>query len=344
MSTVGPALMVAIARARRRPWGAVAPALGLALAAAFIGGVWAEGTIAGEQAARSALSGLTPAQRAVTITWQGAATAAVDRQARAALSGLGLGPTTTATLLNPVRLNGHVVRPAAIAPLRSWITTGARSPGPCTAGSCPMLLDGTGIAAGQTLAAPGVRLAIVGTASLRSAAPLGFVPGQAPGPPVLLSSDPAGLQRLAALSSFYRTESWLAVLPVTGLHSWQLASLERRLQHRQATLLSQASGFSMTAPFAGLGSAQSQAEGAPRRLLFVAGGAIAALALFLMLVVGGMRRESEEQHERLRTIGARSHQIAAFVVADCALTCGAALAGGAVVAVGAAARAGRRRR
>ncbi len=337
MSTVGPALTVALARARRRPWRAVAPALGLALAAAFVGAVWAEGTIAGEQAARATLSSLTPAQRAVTITWQGAATPAVERRARAALSGLGLGPTTTVTLLNPVRLNGHVVRPAAIAPLRPWITAGVRSPGPCSAGGCPMLLDGTGIGAGRTLAAPGVRLAIVGTAALRSAAPLGFVPGQAPGPPVVLGSDPARLERLAGLSSFYRTESWLAVLPVTGLHGWQLATLQRRLQRRQATLLSQAAGFSMAAPFAGLGSARSQADGAPRRLLLVAGGGIAALALFLMLVVGGMRRESQDELERLRTVGARSHQIAAFVVADCALTCGAALAGGAVVAVGAAA-------
>ena len=181
MSTVGPALTLTLARARRRPWRALAPALGIALAAAFLGAVWAEGTIAGEQAARSALSSLTPAQRAVTITWQGAATPAVDRQARAALSGLGLGPMTTATLLSPVRLNGHVVRPAAIAPLAPWTVAGARSPGPCRATTCPMLLDGTGIAPGQTLAAPGVRLPIAGTTALRSAAPLGFVPGQAPG-------------------------------------------------------------------------------------------------------------------------------------------------------------------
>ena len=101
-----------------------------------------------------------------------------------------------------------------------------------------MLLDGTGDPpAARRSAAPGVRLPITGTAALRSAAPLGFVPGQAPGPPVLLGSDPAGLERLAGLSSFYRTESWLALLPVTGLRSWELAGLQRRLQHDQATLL-----------------------------------------------------------------------------------------------------------
>ncbi len=337
MRTVGPALTLTLARARRRPWRALAPALGIALAAAFLGAVWAEGTIAGEQASRSALSSLTPAQRAVTITWQGAATPAVGRQAHASLSGLGLGPMTTATLLSAVRLNGDVVRPAAIAPLAPWTVAGARSPGPCRATTCPMLLDGTGIATGHTLAAAGVRLPIVGTAALRSAAPLGFVPGQAPGPPVLLGSDPAGLDRLAGLSSFYRTESWLALLPVTGLHSWELAALQRRLQHDQATLLAQAGGFSLAAPFAALSSAQAEADGAPRRLVLVAGGAIAALVLFLMLVVGGMRHEAQEELERLRTIGARSHQLAAFVIADCALICGAALVAGAVMAVAAAA-------
>jgi hypothetical protein len=340
VSTVGPALRLALARARRRPWRALAPALGIALAAAFIGAVWAEGTIAGEQAARSEVASLAPAQRAVTITWQGAASALVDHQARAALAGLGLGgrsPITTATLLNPVRLNGHVVRPAAIAPFSRWTNPGVRVPGPCRASTCPMLLDGAGIRAGRMLGAPGVHLPVTGTVALRSPAPLGFVPGQAPGPPVLLGSDPAGLQRLPGLSSFYRTESWLALLPVTGLHSWQLAGLRGRLQRAQATLLAQDSGFTMAAPFAGLDAAAAQASAAPRRLLLVAGGGIAALALFLMLVVGGMRHEAREQLERLRMAGARTHQIAAIVVADCAVTCGAALLAGALAALAAAA-------
>jgi hypothetical protein len=335
--TVGPALALAVARARHRPWRGLAPALGIALAVAFIGAVWAEGTIAGEQAARARLASLTPAQRAVTVTWQGTASTAVDRQARAALAGLGLGPTTTATLLSPVRLHGHVVRPAAIAPLAPWTGSSVEVPGPCRATTCPMLLDGAGARPGDVLGAPGVHLRVTGTAALRSAAPLGFVPGQTPGPPVLLGSDPIGLERLPGLSSFYRTESWLALLPVTRLHSWQLPGLRRRLQRAQATLLSRGGGFSTAAPFAGLDAATGDAGGAPRRLLLVAGGGIAALALFLVLVVGGMRHEAQEELERLRTVGARSHQAAVFVLADCALTCGAALVAGVVVALGAAA-------
>jgi hypothetical protein len=76
MIGVSATLRLAVARARRHPLRALAPALGIALAAAFLGAVWAEGTIAGEQAARGTLAALTPAQRAVTITWQGAASPA----------------------------------------------------------------------------------------------------------------------------------------------------------------------------------------------------------------------------------------------------------------------------
>ncbi|HTU94736.1 MAG TPA: hypothetical protein VMF14_02780 [Solirubrobacteraceae bacterium] len=352
MSTVAPALSLALARARRRPWQGLAPALGIALAAAFLGAVWAQGTVTGEQAARAQLAGLSPAQRAVAVTWQGTATPTVDRQARAALTGLGLGPTTSATLLSAVRLDGHLVRPAAISPLASWTDAAApgaqgepgepggrpgRGLGPCHGTTCPMLLDGTGISTGVTLRAPGVGLTVAGRATLRSTAPLGFVPGQTPGPPVLLGGDPAGLQRLPGLSSFYRTESWLALLPVAGLHSWQLPALRRRLQRDQATLLAQNSAFTMAAPFTGLDAAIAEARSAPRRLLLVAGGGVAALALFLVLVVGGMRGEVQGQLERLRTVGARSDQLAAVVAADSALICGAALVAGAAVAVMAAA-------
>ncbi|MGZ4193380.1 MAG: hypothetical protein ACXVRW_13070, partial [Solirubrobacteraceae bacterium] len=296
---------------------ALAPALGIALSAAFLGAVWAEGRVAGEQAARATLSGLAPAQRAVTVTWQGAA--------------------TPATLLNPVRLNGHVVRPAAVNPLAAWTSTGVSAPGPCRARGCPMLIDGAGVRTGETLAAPGIRLEVGGHTSLRSAAPLGFMPGQSPGAPVLLGSDPAGLDRLPGLSSFYRTESWLALLPVSRLHSWELPALGRRLQRDQATLLSQSADFSLTAPFPGLSAAAAQATDAPRRLLLVAGGGIAALALFLALVVGGMRHEAQSELDRLRTAGARSHQLAAFVCAECGLIGGVALLAGAAGAVAAAA-------
>jgi hypothetical protein len=56
-----------------------------------------------------------------------------------------------------------------------------------------------------------------------------------------------------------------------------------------------------------------------------------------VLVIGGMRHEAQEELDRLRAVGARSDQLAAFVVTDCAVTCGAALAVGALAALAAAA-------
>ncbi|MFL5860185.1 MAG: hypothetical protein ACJ780_05330 [Solirubrobacteraceae bacterium] len=334
---MGAAPALAFARARRRPLRVLAPVLGIGLAVGFLGAIWAEGTIAGEQAARSVLSSLTPAQRAVTATWQGTATRGADRRARSLLAGLGLGPITTATLLNPVRLNGHLVRPAGIAPLATWTRRGARDLGRCRASRCPVLVDGTAIRPGQTLRAPGVHLEVTGRASVRSAAPLGFVPGTVPGPPVLLASDPAGLDRLRSLSSFYRTQTWLGLLRVDAVHSWQLTQLQNRLQRDQATLASASTAFSLTAPFAELHAASAQARDAPHRLLLVAGGGLAALALFLALVVGAVRHETQDELDRLRAAGARSYQLAAFVIAECGLMCGAAVLTGAAAAVAVAA-------
>src|SRR5207253_6053088 len=68
-------LGLVVARARRRPGAWLAPALGIALAAAFAAAVAAEGTIAGDQAARTALSRAAPLDRTVRVTWQGTPTA-----------------------------------------------------------------------------------------------------------------------------------------------------------------------------------------------------------------------------------------------------------------------------
>jgi hypothetical protein len=58
------------ARVRRRPGRWLWPALGLTLAVAFACDVAAEGTIAGDRAARATLAQLGPLQRAVTVTDQ----------------------------------------------------------------------------------------------------------------------------------------------------------------------------------------------------------------------------------------------------------------------------------
>jgi hypothetical protein len=330
-------LRLVVAAGRDRPGRWAWPILGVAIAVAFAGAIAAEAVIASDQAARSALDALTPLDRAVRITWQGPVTADASARARRLARSLGLQGQTEVTLLNPVRLSGVVVRPAAIAPLARWLPQGSADLlGPCRAQRCRMLLAGPGRAP-STLRAPGVRIDLAGHVSLHSAVPLGFSL-QNEGPwPLILSGDPAGLDRLSALSSVYRAHSWVTEVDAAALHSWQIKAFERRLARAQATLLQSSTQFGMSAPFEGLNAARTQASAAARSLLLAAGGAIAALALFVALAALGLRREQAEELARLRAGGATSLQLATYVAGEALAICTVALLLGLVGAVAAAA-------
>jgi hypothetical protein len=329
--------MLAAARGRRRPVRWLLPALGIALAAAFAIGVAAQSQVAGDQAARSVLDKASPLDTEVRVTWQGPVTPSVEGQARALIRGLGLGSPTEVVLMNPVRLGGVVVRPAAIAPLDRWLSGGAAaSLGRCRPERCPMLLAGGGPVL-STLAAIGVRIQVAGSSSLRSAVPLGFVPSNAGAMPVLVTWDVTGLESLPGLSGLYRTSSWQAPLTAARLRAWQLADAENRLARSQAHLLLSGSQFSLSAPFTALDEARAQASLAPQRLLLAGGGTIAALALFIVLAGGGLRRDQQAELDRFRNAGARPRHCFLFVAAECGWLCAIALSVGAAVGIGAAA-------
>ena len=312
-------LMLIVARARRRPGRWLLPVLGIALAAGFAGAVAAEGTVAGDRAARVSLHSLTPVDRTFSVTYQGELTPAVRAQALAAVGQTGFGPATGVALLNPVRLSGVVVRPAAVDPLSRWVAgTTVRHLGPCLPARCPVLAVG-GRRGPTTLDTAGVHMVVVGRAELTSAAPLGFLPGHAAGePPVVLTGDLPGLSGLEGLSGVYRAYSWMTLMPTAALHSWQLAATEARLARIQAGLTSGASQFSVNAPFSGLDAARAQASAAPTRLLLAGGGALAALGLFIVLAAGGLRREQQAEIERLLRAGARTRHWMAFVLGESA--------------------------
>ena len=215
-------LMLAAARGRRRPVRWLLPALGIALAAAFAIGVAAQSQVAGDQAARSVLDKASPLDAEVRVTWQGPVSPSVADQARALLRGLGLGSPTEVVLMNPVRLGGVVVRPAAIA-RRAGGFPAARRPGWVPAAGTLPDAARRRRPVPSTLAAIGVRIQVAGSSPLRSAVPLGFVPSNAGTAPVLVTRDVAGLESLPGLSGLYRTSSWLAPLTTTRLRAWQLA-------------------------------------------------------------------------------------------------------------------------
>jgi hypothetical protein len=333
-------LMLAAARGRRRPARWLLPGLGVALAAAFAAGVAAQSQIAGDQSARTVLGGASPLDSLVRVTWQGPVSPGVADQARALLHGLGLGSPTEVLLMNPVRLGGVVVRPAAIAQLGRWLPgPGPGRLGPCRPERCPMLLVGGGPVP-SVLAAAGVRIQAVGSQPLGSAVPLGFAPsgaGASGSGPVLVTWDVAGLDSLPGLSGLYRTHSWLAPITITRLRWWQLAGVEDRLARSQARLLLNGSQFSLSAPFTVLDEARAQASVAPQRLLLAGGGAITALAMFIVLAGGGLRRDQRAELDRLRTAGARTRHCVLFVATESGWLCAAALSAGAAVGIGAAA-------
>jgi hypothetical protein len=329
--------MLVAARGRRRPVRWLLPALGMALAAAFAAGVAAQSQIAGDQSARSVLGGASPLDSQARVTWPGPVSPSVTDQAQALLRGLGLGSPTEVLLMNPVRLDGVVVRPAAIAQLGRWLPGSlAGRLGPCRPGLCPMLLVGGGQVP-SALTAIGVHIQVVGSSPLRSAVPLGFAPPSAGAGPVLVTWDVAGLDALAGLSGLYRTHSWLAPVTITRLRWWQLADVEDRLARAQARLLLSGSQFSLSAPFTTLDEARAQASVAPQRLLLAGGGAITALAMFIVLAGGGLRRDQRAELDRLRNAGARTRHCVLFVATESGWLCAAALSVGAAAGIGAAA-------
>src|SRR5260370_32128556 len=174
--------MLAVARGRRRPARWLLPALGMARAAAFAGGVGAQSEIAGDQSAGAVLGGGSPLDSQVRVTWPGPVSPGVTDQAQALLRGLGLGSLTEVLLMNPVRLGGVVVRPAAIAQLGRWLPgPWPGRLGPCRPQRCPMLLVGGGPPPKlpSPLAATGVNIQAIGPSPLPSAVPPAFPPSSA---------------------------------------------------------------------------------------------------------------------------------------------------------------------
>jgi hypothetical protein len=284
------------------------------------------------------LAGLSPAERVVRVTHPGAASAASARSARALLDRLGLRTQTDALVLNPVRLQSTVVRPAAISPLERWVVAGGKPHlGSCRARDCPLLVAG-GSPPPSSLGMAGAHLRVIARGRLRSAAPLGFVPSASAGgderqPPLLIGGDPRGLAKLPGLEGIYRSDSWSAELPAGRIHSWDLSDLRRRLQRAAVQLASRDGAFTLDAPSRALAQAAAAAHSAPRRLLLVAGGGLAVLGAFVVLLAGALRRDAATELERMRVSGASPGQRALFAFAEAATPSGVGVVVGTAVGV-----------
>ena len=337
-----------VARARSAPSRWALPALGIALATALLISAAGGGAVAGERAADDAVTRLTPAERAIRLTWSGGTSQQVDTRAVAALRRM----TPAAQTRSLLYLTTSVQRPvagrprqsaqlAAIAPLSRWVRlTSGRLPRTCTPRRCEVLAAGGGHVA-ETVVRSDTRLITVGTATLRSTVPLGFVPA-APSAgalaegrpqPLLIGADPAALDALDGFSTVFRTQGWSAPLSTAGRPSWRLHELERVLREQRARLTGTTDAYTVVTPDAALAQARSRARDARDRVLLVGAGAAALIAAFVLLAGAALRRDLRAEELRLERRGARRWQVAALATTEAAWPAVAGVAAGGAVGV-----------
>ncbi len=320
-----------VARARSAPARWLLPALGVALATALLGAAVGGGAVAGEQAARDAVSELAPGARSLRLSSSGGAPPGTDERARRLLGGLTPAPQTRATLMLPtvtmVPRGGavrHIVQLAGIAPLTRWVRLrSGRLPRSCTATRCEVLAAGSGRAP-DTLVRNDTRLVTVGTATLRSSVPLGFLPAtpragqvaEARPRPLLLSDAPAAVDALPGFDSVVRTQGWTATLDTGGRPSWRLDELTARLRATGAELTRDSNVFVLEAPERALALAQARASEARERVVIVGAGAAALLIAFVLLAATAMRRDLDGERARLERRGGRRWQLALLAVTE----------------------------
>jgi hypothetical protein len=312
-SLAGP-LTIAAARARRsRTW--ILPTLALALVFGFAGALASESVIVGDQAARADLREIAPPDRAIRLVWEGPLTPYGVHTAHGVFSRLSLPRPTEVLLLNPVRLSGSIVHPIAIEPIQRWLPVGGiRRLGRCRAANCPVLLASQARVP-PTLASAGVRMRVVGRAAL-STALLGY--SRSGDWPIVVTGDISGLGRIEGLSGVYRTYSWVALVPLARLHSWNLPEFESRLRAAQAAVSPLSTRFTFEGPFFALDAARERGVVATDRLLLVDGGVLVALVLFILLASSVLQRDQAAELERLRHAGGRGLHAVVFLLVEAA--------------------------
>ena len=135
---------MAAARARARPGRGGLVAIGVAVAAAALGGVVGGSTITADRSLRTALEGLPVAQRSFTATWLGTPPAGgygeIDRAATAALRRLGPGPPARTLAFPELNLGGRLVELGAVTDPARWLRLASgRLPRTCVPARCEVV-------------------------------------------------------------------------------------------------------------------------------------------------------------------------------------------------------------
>jgi hypothetical protein len=325
-------LRLAVVRVRRRLRIALLTALAIAAAAAALAVVLAGSLVAQERSTARALDRQPPGARSLQVAYFGlpgdTSLPTLDRAAREALREVTTAPPVRVLQMKTIVLDGIAVRVRALDGLARWVTlkTG-RLPASCTPERCEVL----GIAGTRRIpSAPGLRLVVVGTAALGSAAPFGGLGGDeqsgaagegspSDGLTTVLAGSVGDVAALPALAAIYRTYGWVAPLPSAAARPWEVEALTARVDRASAGLRIATDAFQLTAPTSSLAAAASTARAAGHRLLLVGGQIVALLLALAVLAAAGSRRDTDASRRRLTWSGAARWQIALVTATEVAI-------------------------
>jgi hypothetical protein len=311
-------------------------ALGIAAGAGLLAGVLAGSLVAQDRSVERATARMAAADRTVRLVWGGIASGpgtnvdALDRTARREFGRLADSPTR-AMLFRTTQANGHLFDLGGIDGLGRYVRVRAgRLPRTCRAERCEVVQLG---GSGPIPRIPGLQLVRVGRATLDSPIPFGNLITRetyasvlssalryhtAATPPLLLANGVKGLATAEVLAPSYRSYTWTAPIDPADVHPWTIDAFSRAVMRARSELASKSLAFDLTAPIAGLRSAEESGRVAARRLLLIGGEAAALLLAFAVLVATGLRRDAEAQWRRLTWYGARRWQLVLGSAAEAA--------------------------
>ncbi len=334
-------LAVTSARLRSRPLRPALVVSGVALAFAMLVSVLGGSLVARQQALARALAAQPASARGFRVDWFGTPLGhrmyrQEDRRVRRALGTLSSGGTRRAVFFRELRVQGELVEIAAVDDLaRIARLRSGRLPRRCTEAGCEVLQIGG--AGAVRLAEGDLRLQRVGIADLRDPALFGYISAAARGgairPTLLLGPSVDALQRLDALTPFYRVYSWLSSQPVDRLRTWDIARTLAAGSRAQTALDRADPAFRLSGPDEALREAARRGKIAAQRLVLVGGETSALLLGFAIISAIGLRRGLARERRRLLARGARRWQVGLAPGAEIA----AMTLAGALVGIGAGA-------
>jgi hypothetical protein len=291
-------------------------AFGVALAACALAVAFAASAIVENRAVADAVDQLPANARDVEVSWVGVGSSPseqpgkLDRQARAALSAVGLAPSARTLAYRDARLDGQVVRLAAADDLSKWLVVErGRLPRPCSPARCETVLVGRG-------AAPRISgLPVVGVAEPRPGTPVRRMLGTAtPGVRQLVAEGVEGAAQLPAFGSAFHSFTWSAPLASARPTAWTLDDFELSLTRARTRLQAASIRFGLNAP--SLDDVALDARVAYRRLLIVGAECAVLFLVFAIVAASTLRSGALSASRRLRRFGARRWQTDLLAAAE----------------------------